>query len=119
MAVRRIAAETLIELAAETLRRDVQSSLAPEHRYRVAMIINALEIARREILTDGESAQWDLLDYIYEDGNGTLERLGGDIRAGKVSSKTHPKLAEKLRSMVVADLRVRNPRFLKSRRIGT
>ncbi len=118
MAVKRIAVETLIELAIETLRRDLQASLPPEQRYRAAMIASALEIARREILTDGESAQWELLDYVYDDGEGTLERLSADIRSGKVNTKTQPRLVDRLRAMVVGELRVRNPQFLKSRGIG-
>jgi hypothetical protein len=44
-----------------------------------------------------------------------LQRLAADIRSGKVSAKTHPDLPDKLRALVVADLKVRNPRFLKSR----
>jgi Domain of unknown function (DUF6285) len=119
MAVKRIAAETLIDLAIETIRKDLQPGLSPDQRFRAAMIANALEIARREILTDGESAQWDLLDLVYDDGEGTLTRLGGDIRSGKVSSKSHPQLPEKLKSMLIDELRVRNPRFLKTRDISS
>jgi hypothetical protein len=113
--VKRIAAETLIELAIDTLRRELQPSVPADKRYTAAMVANALEIARREILADAESAQWDLLDAIYDDGEGTLQQLAADIRSGKVSAKTHPDLPDKLRALVVAELKVRNPRFLTSR----
>jgi hypothetical protein len=113
--VKRIAAETLIELAIDTLRRELQPSVPADKRYTAAMVANALEIARREILADAESAQWELLDAIYDDGEGTLQQLAADIRSGKVSAKTHPDLPDKLRALVVAELKVRNPRFLTSR----
>jgi hypothetical protein len=115
---KRIAADTLIELAIDTLRRELQPSVPADKRYTAAMVANALEIARREILTDAESAQWDLLDAIYDDGEGTLQQLAADIRSGKVSTDTHPDLPAKLRALVVAELTVRNPRFLKSRGSG-
>ena len=115
MTVKRIAAETLIELCVHTLRRELQPNVPADKRYTAAMVANALEIARREILTDTETAQWDLLDAIYDDGEGTLQQLAADIRSGKVSADTHPALPAKLRALVVAELKVRNPRFLKSR----
>lgn len=114
MAVKRISAETLIELAVDTLRGELQPSLPPEHRYTAAMIANALEIARREILTDGEAARWELLDEIYPDGEGDMQRLAVDIRSGKVNTAKVPSLHERLRAILVEELRIRNPRFLKS-----
>ena len=59
---RRISAESLIELAITTLRTEVAPHLAPEHRYQAAMVVRALEIARREVLTDGDQARFDVLD---------------------------------------------------------
>ncbi|MCL4764600.1 MAG: hypothetical protein KJZ80_00020 [Hyphomicrobiaceae bacterium] len=115
MAVRRISAETLIELAVATLRRELQPVLPPERRYTAAMIANALEIARREILTDGESARWELIDHLYPEGDGDLRWLAADIRSGKVSAAQVPGLHERLRAIVVEELRIRNPRLLKSR----
>src|SRR5262245_41773486 len=117
MANKPIAAETLIELAAATLRADLVPALPADKRYTAAMIASALEIARREILNSGETAQWDLLDSVYQDGEGSLQRLAADIRAGKVSDKTHPGLPAKLRALVIAELEIRNPRFLESRGI--
>ena len=118
MTVKRIAADTLIELCIDTLRRELQPNVPADKRYTAAMVANALEIARREILTDTESALWDLLDAIYDDGEGTLQQLAADIRSGKVSTHTYPELPAKLRALVVAELKVRNPRFLKSRGSG-
>ncbi len=115
MAVKRISAETLIELAVETLRSELQPNLPPEQRYTVAMIANALEIARREILTDGETARWELLDELYPDGDGNLRRLAEDIRSSAVNAVKTPRLHEHLRAILVEELSIRNPRFLKTR----
>ena len=115
MAVKRIAAETLIELAIATLKSELQPALTGDQRYTIAMIANALEIARREIITDGEAAHWALLDDIYPEGEGTMKQLAADIRSGKVSPKTKPDLAKRLRAVVVEELQIRNPRFLKAR----
>lgn len=115
MAVKRIAAENLIELAISALREELQPHLPAAQRYTAAMIANALEIARRELLADGGSEQWRLLDAIYAEGESDLGRLASDIRAGKVSTATHPDLAARLRALLLEELRIRNPRFLKSR----
>lgn len=114
MAVKRIAAETLIELAVATLREELAPELPAGSRYGAAMVANALEIARREILADGETAHWALLDSIYE-GDGSARQLAADIRSGNISDTSHPDLRQRLRAVVVDELRVRNPRFLASR----
>ena len=115
MAAKRINAETLIELAIETLRNELAASLPAGKRYTAAMVANALEIARREILIDGEGVQWKLLDQIYDDGEGSPKELAADIRSGRIDDMSHPDLAERLTGLVVAELEVRNPRFLKAR----
>ena len=115
MAVKRISAETLIELAVEALRGELQPSLPPEHRYTAAMIANALEIARRDILTDGAPARWDLHDELSPAADGDMQQLALDIRSGKVSTTNVPDLHQRLRAILVEELRIRNPRFLKSR----
>jgi len=114
MAQKRIAAESLIELAARALRDELAPSLPRDKRYLAAMAASALDIARREILTDGEGAHWALLDALYDDGEGSLRQLAGDIRSGKFSDKSHPDLAARLRKLLVAELEVRNPRHLKA-----
>lgn len=115
MAVRRISAETLIELAVAALTTEVMPGLAPDRRYAAAMITNALHIARREIASEGEAAQWTLLDALYDDGNGTMQLLATDIRAGRITERTTPGLRSKLRAVVVSELKIRNPRFLEGR----
>ena len=117
MTTKRIAPEDLIALAGELLRDEVAASLPPEKRYAAAMIANALEIARRGIVSDGDSAAWTLLDRIYDEGEGTLDQLARDIRSGEVDTDAHPDLRDRLRDIVVAELRVTNPRFLASRGI--
>jgi Domain of unknown function (DUF6285) len=112
---KRLNAETLIALAAETLKSELVPDLPPEKRYAAAMIANALDIARREITTADEAPLWAILDQVYDDGDGTPQQLSADIRAGTVSETTHPGLGAKLRAVVVAELKVRNPRFLRSR----
>lgn len=117
MTSRRISAETLIQLVVETLRQDIQPTLAKEQRYAMAMALNALEIARRDILADGETPLWDLLDTVYPDGDGTAQQLATDIRSGAVAPDQPPDLQDQLKQILIAELRVRNPRFLKSRGI--
>ncbi len=116
--MKRINASNLIELAIETLKQDIQGqrSLGAGERYKLAMVIRALEIARGEIISEPEAAQWQLLDDIYEDGNGTLERLARDIRQKTVSDKTHEGLRRGLEQILIAELETRNPGALKARR---
>ncbi|MEM1307202.1 MAG: DUF6285 domain-containing protein [Pseudomonadota bacterium] len=117
MTARRIAAETLIDLAIATLETEIRPTLAREQRYAMAMTINALRIARREILTDGETPLWDLLDTVYPDGAGTAAQLADDIAVGEVHDGAPPDLEQRLKDVLIAELRVRNPAFLKSRGI--
>lgn len=115
MTVKRIAAETLIELAVETLRGEFAEGLPADKRYTIAMVAHALDVARREILADGEGAAWKLLDELYDDGEGTLAQLAADIRSGKISERSHPDLRARLIKVLIAELEVKNPRFLKDR----
>ena len=111
---RRISSESLIELAIATLRSEVAPHLQPEQRYQVAMVARALEIARREVLTDGDQARFDVLDRIYDDGEGSLEMLARDIRAGRVTTSTHADLEDLLRRLLVEELQIRNPKAVAS-----
>ncbi len=119
MKAKRLSADTLIELALATLKRDILADASSDKRYAGAMIASALEIARREITTEGSEAQWQLLDSVYDDGEGTLDQLARDIRAGNIDENEHPDLAVKLRKLVVAELEVSNPRFLIARQVKT
>ncbi|HRD75729.1 MAG TPA: DUF6285 domain-containing protein [Hyphomicrobiaceae bacterium] len=115
MTTKRIAPEDLIALASEMLRDEIVPVLPAGQRYAAAMIANALEIARRGITGDTESAAWALLDQIYDEGEGTLDQLARDIRSGEIDTDTNPDLAARLKAIVQAELRVTNPRFLASR----
>ena len=87
MTARRIDTDALLDLATEMLRAEVLPALSAEQRYAGAMIANALEIARRGLAEEVETAEWALL-------------------------------SDALRTLLIAELRVRNPRFLASRGIG-
>lgn len=115
MRARRLSADNLIALAVATLRSELAPHLPADKRYAAAMIANALEIARREILTDGDAAQWELLDRIYDEGEGSLQKLSTDIRDGTVDERAQPPLAEGLRKLLVAELKIANPRALTPR----
>lgn len=117
MAVKRISAETLIELVSLTLQTEIMPALPPDRRYTAAMIANALDIARRDIIADGDSALWSLLDALYPEADGTAASLVADIRSGRVSDASQPDLRARLRSVVIAELKVRNPKFLAARGI--
>lgn len=112
---RRLNAETLIALAADTLKARIVPALGPAEGDAIAQIVAALDIARREITTTDEGPLWALLDAVYDDGEGTAQQLALDIRSGKISDKTHPDLGSKLRTVLIAELKVRNPRFLRDR----
>jgi len=112
----RLGAEALLDLAAEVLRRELTPALPPEKRYEAAMVANALDIARREIAGEAEVAEFQLLDAVYDDGDGTQARLAKDIRSGQVSPATHPDLVRLLKANLIAELKVRNPRALQGRK---
>jgi len=115
--VRRIHAPTLIELSIETLKSEFQTDKALDgpQRYALAMVLNALGMARTEILSEPEAAQWALLDAVYDDGEGSMAELARDIRAKKITDSTHEGLRQRLENLLVAELEVRNPAALKQR----
>lgn len=115
MTARRIDADALLDLATEMLRAEVLPALGAEQRYAGAMIANALEIARRGLAEEVEAAEWSLLDSLYEEGEGSTAQLARDIRAGTLPEGKDRGLADALRTLLIAELRVRNPRFLVSR----
>ena len=116
---KKLNAETLIALAAETLKSEIVPGLSPGQRYAAAMIAHALDVARREITTTDDAALWAILDEVYDDGEGNARRLADDIRAGTISETTNPGLGQKLRATLIAELKVRNPRFLRQRGLKT
>lgn len=118
MTTRRVDPDALLALAVETLRANVFPALPPEQRYAGAMIANALEIARRGLPGEAEAAEWVLLDDLYDEGEGSLAQLARDIRAGSLPQGKVAGLAQELRTMLIAELRVANPKFLVSRGIA-
>jgi hypothetical protein len=118
MTGRRIDPDALLDLAIEMLRADVLPTLSAEQRYAGAMIANALDIARRGLPGEGEAAEWALLDTIYEEGEGSMRQLALDIRAGTLPTGKAAGFAERLRALLIAELRVSNPKFLASRGIA-
>lgn len=113
MAVKRITADTLLDLAVAMLREELAPSLPADKRYAAAMVANAIEIARREIATDVEAPAWALLDELYEPGEGNPRQLSKDIRTGTVSEAANPGLGRSLLGILDAELAIKNPRFVK------
>lgn len=115
MKPKRLNAEALLDLVTEAFRNEIAPELSGEKRYLAAMISNALDIVRREVAVEEEALAFELLDAVYEDGDGTLGQLAKDIRSGGVSDATHPDLRRRLKAHLEGELKVRNPRFLESR----
>lgn len=113
----RVTPDALLSLAAETLKSEVLAALPPEQRYAGAMVANAIEIARRALSGETEAAEWALLDNHYDDGEGSLRQLALDIRTGSLPQGKRTGLAAALRALLIAELRVANPKFLASRGI--
>ena len=110
-------AEALLELAIEALKSEINPALPPDKRYAAAMVANALDIARRDVVASEDAEELKLLDAFYEDGDGTLRQLAKDIRSGDVTEQMHPEIRAKLRAHLIAELKIRNPRFLLSRAV--
>lgn len=115
MAAKGKGADALLDLAIETLKAEINPALPPDKRYAAAMVANALEIARREVEAADDAQDLVLLDGFYEDGDGTLKQLASDIRKGEISEIGHPDIRQRLRAHLIAELKIRNPRFLQSR----
>ncbi len=113
MAVKRISADTLLEVALATLREEIAPGLPADKRYTMAMAANAIEIARRELKADTEAPMWALLDDIYEPGEGSPKQLAAEIRSGVVGDAKVPRLAERLLAVLDAELAIANPRFVR------
>ncbi len=116
MSHKRLGAEALLDLVQDVFKSEIAPALPPEKRYLAAMIGNALEISRRELAVEEEALAFSLLDAFYEDGDGTMAELARDIRSGQINDETHSDLRARLKSHLVNELNVRNPRFLTARR---
>lgn len=111
----RITPDALLALAVEMLQAEVLPALPPEQRYAGAMVANAIATARRGLPGDAEAAEWALLDKLYDDGEGSPRQLALDIRDGSLPKAKTAGLAAALRTLLIAELRVSNPKFLASR----
>lgn len=112
---KKLGAEALLDLVAEAFKSEIAPALPADKRYLAAMIGNAIEISRRELAVEEEALAFRLLDYVYDDGDGTVAQLARDIRSGAVNDATHPELRARLKAHVADELKVRNPRFLTGR----
>ena len=115
MKTQRLGAEALLDLVTEALMGQLVPALPADKKYLAAMVLNAVEIARRELDGEAETAQFALLDRVYDDGDGTVAQMAADIRTGDVSDDKFADLRNLLRANLIAELKVRNPRYLKAR----
>ena len=115
---RHINPDALLELAIHALRTELSPALPADQRYAAAMVANALAIAQRGNASDAEAVRWELLDKLYDDGEGSLKQLAADIRARTIDDAGHPDLAVRLRRLVLSELKISNPRFVKARSGG-
>ncbi len=116
----------LLEIAATTLRDGVLPHVAPEARYAVLMVANALAIAERELkgLDVAGHAMLAALAPLYgEDADNTLSgddlftrvdalqhRLCIEIAAGDFDRNGQDTLMESLEAIVRAKLAIANPK---------
>ena len=118
MTSRRVDPDALLDLAIETLRADVLPALQPEQRYAGAMIANALEIARRGLPGEAEAAEWALLDDLYDDGEGSLNDSRATFAPEACRRAGRRRAGECARTLLMAELRVTDPKCLASRGIA-
>lgn len=116
----------LLDIAAATLRSDILPHVAPEARYAVLMVANALAIAERELrgLDASGHAMLAALAPLYgEDADNTLagedlfkrvdalqHRLCIEIAAGDFDRDGQDTLMESLEAIVKARLAITNPK---------
>ena len=103
-------AEALVNIALDTYTQEIAPELPSAKRYASAMVANALGIAQRRLARpDPGGALVESLDAE------SLESLAGALRSGKVTTSSHPKLADKLLVYLEAELAITNPKFLERR----
>jgi len=116
----------LLDIAASTLRSDILPHVAPEARYAVLMVANALAIAERELrgLDASGHAMLAALAPLYgEDADNTLvgedlftrvdalqHRLCIEIAVGDFDRDGQDTLMESLEAIVKARLAIANPK---------
>jgi hypothetical protein len=104
-------AGALVTIALDTYTQEIAPELPSGKRYAGAMVASALGIAQRRL----NSA--DPGDTLVEGlGERSLEALAEALRAGKISTTSHPDLADELLKYLEAELAITNPRFLERRK---
>jgi hypothetical protein len=104
-------AEALVSIALDTYAEEIAPELPSAKRYAGAMVANALGIAQRRLNNP------DPGDALVESvGAISLEALAGALRSGKLSTASHPDLADKLLIYLEAELAITNPKFLVRRK---
>ncbi len=105
-------AEALVAIALETYAEEIVPELTSSKRYTGAMVANALGIAKRRL------SHPDPADALIESlGAENIEALAGALRSGKISSASHPGLADYLLKYLEAELVIINPKFLERRKV--
>jgi hypothetical protein len=125
----RPSAADLLQIAGDTVNRELMASLPAEKRHIAIMVANALAQAGREIGVAGAAtaAELALLAELFGEatvaGSGTdaesrLTALNGllarSIRAGRFDDVDREKLHKLFRCQVAHKLGISNPRYLKS-----
>ena len=119
----------LLEIARTTLLQDILPHVAPEQRYQILMVANAMANAYREIRS-GEvplRAELQRLRQIYGDVVdppdaddlsdlllGFRRRLARDIRAGRLDEERLPTVQQHLIETAKAKVAETNPKYLES-----
>ena len=104
-------AEVLVSIALETYTEEITPELPPAKRYTGAMVANALGIAQRRLYSPDPS------DALVESvGVESLTALAGALREGKISTASHPDIADRLLKYLEAELAITNPKFLERRK---
>lgn len=118
----------LLDIAAETLRKDILPHVPPEARYAALMVANALSIAEREVAGLDDAGRTMLAAFVPlygEDADGSLsgEELGRrvdalqhrlciEIAAGDFDRDGQEALIGCLEAIVGARLGISNPKAL-------
>ena len=114
--VKRITAETLIELAAAAVRTELAPSLPPEQKYLAAMVASALDIARREITGRRRHAAVGRCSTAStrtaKARRSSSPPISGPARSARPPI---PASAGKLLEVLETELRLRNPKALPAR----
>ncbi len=105
-------AEALVSIALETYTQEIVPELTSSKRYTGAMVANALVIAKRRL------SHPDPGDALLESlGATSLMALATALRSGKISSASHPGLADELLEYLESELAITNPKFLERRKV--